>query len=125
MRKINVGGKPYRTIWLGGDARTVEIIDQTRLPHKFVTVELRSVDDAIAAIKTMQVRGAPLIGATAAYGMALAVAARDTANLPDGMKNLAFHLIFQSDKKTLTSQEVDKIMSKITKVLEENLWEVR
>ena len=46
-------------------------------------------------------------------------------NLPDGMKNLAFHLIFQSDKKTLTSQEVDKIMSKITKVLEEKLWEVR
>ena len=46
-------------------------------------------------------------------------------NLPEGMKNLAFHLIFQSDKKTLTSQEVDEIMSKITKVLEENLWEVR
>ena len=70
---MNVGGTPYRTIWLGDDGRTVEIIDQTRLPHEFVTVELGSLSDSVTAIKTMQVRGAPLIGATAAYGLALAM----------------------------------------------------
>src|SRR5580693_4373066 len=63
-----------RTIWLGADGRTVEIIDQTRLPHELVIVGLETLDDAARAIATMQVRGAPLIGATAAYGMALAAA---------------------------------------------------
>ncbi len=75
---MNVGGKPYRTIWLGADGRTVEIIDQTRLPHDFVTVELHTLDDAVVAIRSMQVRGAPLIGATAAYGICLALAADDS-----------------------------------------------
>jgi len=70
-----VNGKPYRTIWLADDGRTVEIIDQTLLPHRFVTVGLRDLIDVVTAIKTMQVRGAPLIGATAAYGICLAVAA--------------------------------------------------
>jgi methylthioribose-1-phosphate isomerase len=71
---MNVGGRPMRTIWLGGDGRTVEIIDQTRLPHELVVARLENVVDAARAIRTMQVRGAPLIGATAAYGMALATA---------------------------------------------------
>ncbi len=70
---MNVDGKPYRTIWPGGDGRTVEIIDQTRLPHEFVTVVLRTPDDAVHAIRSMQVRGAPLIGVTAAYGVCLAL----------------------------------------------------
>ena len=70
---MNVDGKPYRTIWPGGDGRTVEIIDQTRLPHELVTVVLRTVDDAVHAILSMQVRGAPLIGVTAAYGVCLAL----------------------------------------------------
>ena len=59
---MNVGGRAYRTIWLARDGRTVEIIDQTRLPHEFATVTLRSVDDVVHAIRSMQVRGAPLIG---------------------------------------------------------------
>ncbi len=63
---MNVGGKAYRTIWQREDGRTVEIIDQTRLPHEFVTVVLRTLDDAVDAIRSMQVRGAPLIGVTAA-----------------------------------------------------------
>jgi methylthioribose-1-phosphate isomerase len=71
---MNVGGRPMRTIWLGEDGRTVEIIDQTRLPHELVVVELRGLDDAARAISTMQVRGAPLIGAAAAYGIAVAMA---------------------------------------------------
>ena len=70
---MNINGKPTRTIWLADDGWSVAIIDQTRLPHVFEVAELRSVDDAARAIKTMQVRGAPLIGVTAAYGMALAM----------------------------------------------------
>jgi methylthioribose-1-phosphate isomerase len=68
---MKIGGKAYRTIWLGSDGKSVEIIDQTKLPHKFETVTLRTLEDAARAISTMQVRGAPLIGATAAYGVAL------------------------------------------------------
>ncbi len=64
-----------RTIWPGEDGRTVEVIDQTKLPHALEVVRLASVEDAAVAIETMMVRGAPLIGATAAYGMALALSA--------------------------------------------------
>ena len=68
-----VDGQPYRTIWLGDDGATVEFIDQTRLPFEFVVVGLETLEDAAKAIRTMQVRGAPLIGAAAAYGVALAM----------------------------------------------------
>ena len=64
--------KKLRTIWLEPDEKTVKIIDQRRLPHEFVLVDLHSVDDVITAIKDMYVRGAPLIGATGAYGVYLA-----------------------------------------------------
>ena len=72
---MNIAGKPYRTIWLAKDGWSVEIIDQTKLPHELVVVSLKAIEDAARAIKTMQVRGAPLIGATAAYGMCLALRA--------------------------------------------------
>lgn len=72
---MNVDGTHYRTIWLAEDGWSVEIIDQTRLPFEFVTVPLKNVDDAATAIADMWVRGAPLIGATAAHGMALAMQA--------------------------------------------------
>ena len=72
---MKVDGKPYRTIWLGADGTTVQAIDQTLLPHRFVVRDSTTVEDAERAIRTMIVRGAPLIGATAAYGMALAMAA--------------------------------------------------
>ncbi|MDA1089939.1 MAG: S-methyl-5-thioribose-1-phosphate isomerase [Proteobacteria bacterium] len=68
-----VDGKPTRTIWLGDNGETVEIIDQTKLPFEFAVVGMNSLDDAAVAIADMLVRGAPLIGATAAYGMALAM----------------------------------------------------
>ena len=71
---MNVHGAPYRTIWVGDDGRSVHIIDQTRLPHEFVTRTLNTVVDAAEAIRNMRVRGAPLIGATAAYGVCLALA---------------------------------------------------
>src|SRR5689334_21365715 len=71
---MRVNGKPYRTIWLADDGRMVRIIDQTLLPHRFEIVDLRDLAAAVTAIKTMQVRGAPLIGAAAAYGICLAMA---------------------------------------------------
>ena len=70
---MKVEGQPYRTIWLSENGWAVNIIDQTKLPFEFVVVGLETLDDAARAIRTMQVRGAPLIGATAAYGMALAM----------------------------------------------------
>lgn len=72
---MKVNGTAYRTIWPGEDGASVEIIDQTRLPHVFETTLLRTLEDAARAIVTMQVRGAPLIGATAAYGLWLAMLA--------------------------------------------------
>lgn len=70
---MKVHGVDWRPIQPGPDGRSVVIIDQTRLPHHFETVELRSRDEAAHAIRAMLVRGAPLIGATAAYGVALAM----------------------------------------------------
>jgi methylthioribose-1-phosphate isomerase len=68
---VNISGIHYRTIW-PTDEGTVRVIDQSRLPFEFGTLELSSVAEAAQAIRTMTVRGAPLIGATAAYGLALA-----------------------------------------------------
>jgi methylthioribose-1-phosphate isomerase len=68
---MKIKGKEYQTIWFKN--KIVKIIDQTMLPHKFIIKDLISVTDAINAIKTMEVRGAPLIGATAAYGLVLAI----------------------------------------------------
>jgi methylthioribose-1-phosphate isomerase len=70
---VNVDGVPYRTIWLADDGWSVEIIDQTRLPHEFIIARLNTWQDAVRAISDMLVRGAPLIGVTGAYGMCLAM----------------------------------------------------
>src|SRR6266566_9718185 len=70
---MKVDGRHTRTIWLEPDGWSVGAIDQTRLPHRFETVRLATLEDAVRAIATMQVRGAPLIGATAAYGVCLAL----------------------------------------------------
>jgi methylthioribose-1-phosphate isomerase len=85
---LKVGGKPYRTLWLAEDGWSVGIIDQTRLPVEFAVARLSSLTDTAGAIRSMQVRGAPLIGVAAAYGVCLALredpsdhalaAARDT-----------------------------------------------
>ncbi len=69
---MKISGTHYRTIWPTA-AGSVRVIDQSRLPFEFATVDLNTLDDAVHAIRTMVVRGAPLIGATAAYGMALAL----------------------------------------------------
>ncbi len=70
---MKIGGKTFRTIWLADDACSVQVIDQTRLPFAFEVVTLSDVGEAADAIRGMTVRGAPLIGATAAYGLALAM----------------------------------------------------
>ena len=68
---MHINGKAFRTIWFQNNI--VKIIDQTKLPHQFIIKDLKTVKDSINAIKNMEVRGAPLIGATAAYGLVLAI----------------------------------------------------
>ena len=68
---MKIEGKDYKTIWF--EDNKVKIIDQTKFPHKFSIKELKTCDDAVIAIKNMEVRGAPLIGATAAYGLVLSI----------------------------------------------------
>jgi methylthioribose-1-phosphate isomerase len=87
---VKVNGRPYRTLWPGADGASVEIIDQTRLPHEFAVARLGSADEAAHAIRAMLVRGAPLIGATAAYGLWLALRA-DTSDA--GLRAAASNLL--------------------------------
>jgi methylthioribose-1-phosphate isomerase len=72
---MKVDGKPMRTIWLEPDGWSVGIIDQTALPHRFITARLTTLEDVAHAIRAMMIRGAPLIGATTAYGVCLALRA--------------------------------------------------
>ncbi|MDH5556540.1 MAG: S-methyl-5-thioribose-1-phosphate isomerase [Alphaproteobacteria bacterium] len=83
---MKIDGTHYRSIWPHKDGDWVEIIDQTRLPYEFGVLALSTMEDAAHAIRVMQVRGAPLIGATAAYGMALAMRADPSdANLSEAL----------------------------------------
>ena len=85
---MKINGRHYRTIWLSPDGWSVEIIDQTQLPHRLVTMPLTSCAQAAHAIQSMQVRGAPLIGATAAYGLCLAL--RGDATDASLARNIAY-----------------------------------
>ena len=90
MRRMNVNNIPTRTIRPAPQQRAVDIIDQTALPHEYRTLRLASLEDTAHAIRSMQVRGAPLIGATAAYGVALALAQQaDDATLAAAVATLA------------------------------------
>jgi len=80
---MKIDTETLRPIWLADDLKTVKIIDQRRLPHEFITVDLKTADDAIMAIKDMYVRGAPLIGVTAAYGVFLAALNCSGDQVPD------------------------------------------
>lgn len=86
---MNIDGKSWRTIWLGEDCRSVAVIDQTRLPHHLEICSLDSLEQAAAAIRTMVVRGAPLIGVTGAYGLMLAL----QADPGDASLGAAFELL--------------------------------
>ncbi|MEE8444962.1 MAG: S-methyl-5-thioribose-1-phosphate isomerase, partial [Alphaproteobacteria bacterium] len=85
---MKIDGVSYRSIWPHADGVSVEIVDQTRLPHELAVLRLATMEDAAHAIRIMQVRGAPLIGATAAYGVALAMLA-DASNLGQAIETLA------------------------------------
>ena len=105
---MKIEGKEYRTIWYEGNI--VKIIDQTKLPHQFIIKELKTVKDAIKAIKTMEVRGAPLIGGTAAYGLALAV---QENNNPEFLKKSAEELIQSRPTAINLKWAVDRMMKKL------------
>ncbi len=102
---------PLRPIWLDDSLDTVKIIDQRLLPHKLVIVDLKTVDNVITAIKDMYVRGAPLIGVTAAYGVYLSVLsllknqAEDKAFLQDFDK-MSYVKNLLSEKKYKTEEIV-------------------
>ena len=81
---MKIDGVPSRTIWLQPDGWSVGILDQTALPHVVERLTLKTVEDAAHAVKTMQARGAPLIGVTAAYGIALAMRADPSDTALDG-----------------------------------------
>src|SRR5277367_4157500 len=89
---MNYQGKRWRTIWRNEDGATIGVIDQRLLPHEFKTMTLRTMEDCAEAIRNMTVRGAPLIGATAAYGMCLA--------LRDDPSNTGFSLAYSVLHKT-------------------------
>ena len=105
---MKIEGKEYRTIWYEGNI--VKIIDQTKLPHQFIIKELKTVKDAIKAIKTMEVRGAPLIGGTAAYGLALAV---QENNNPEFLKKSAEELIQSRPTAINLKWAVDRMIKKL------------
>ena len=106
---MKIEGKEYRTIWY--ENNIVKIIDQTKLPHKFIIKELKTVKDTIQAIKIMEVRGAPLIGGTAAYGIALAV--QENQDL-EFIKKSADQLIQSRPTAINLKWAVDRMMKKIS-----------
>ncbi len=106
---MKIEGKEYRTIWYQGNV--VKIIDQTKLPHQFIIKDLKSVKDAINAIKEMEVRGAPLIGGTAAYGIVLAV---QENNDPEFIKKSAEELIQSRPTAINLKWAVDRMMKKLS-----------
>ena len=113
---MRIEGKEYRTIWF--ENNVVKIIDQTKLPHQFVIKELKIVNDAINAIKVMEVRGAPLIGATAAYGLALAV---QENNDPEFIKKSAKELIQSRPTAINLKWAVDRMIKKLTGINSDQL----
>ncbi len=108
---MKIDGKEYRTIWFDEKSQTVKIIDQTKLPHQFLIKDLKTVKDAINAIKIMEVRGAPLIGGTAAYGIVLAIMEK---NDPNFIKKSSEDLIQSRPTAINLKWAVDRMMKKLS-----------
>ena len=108
---MKIEGKDYRTIWF--ENNVVKIIDQTKLPHSFVIKDLKNVSDAINAIKVMEVRGAPLIGATAAFGLVLSILENNDQSF---LKNSAEELIKSRPTAINLKWAVDRMMQKLSGV---------
>jgi len=115
---MKIEGKEYRTIWF--ENNVVKIIDQTKLPHQFVIKDLKTVKEAINAIKGMEVRGAPLIGATAAYGLVLAILENNDQSF---LKKKAEDLIQSRPTAINLKWAVDRMMNKLSGVNSEKILE--
>ena len=116
---MRIEGKEYRTIWYENDV--VKIINQTKLPHKFAIKELKTVKDAVHAIKTMEVRGAPLIGGTAAYGIALA--AQENHN-HEFVKKSAEELTQARPTAINLKWAVDRMMKKLSGINSDQILDI-
>ena len=118
-KKMKIEGKSYKTIWF--ENNLVKIIDQTKLPHQFIIKDLKTVKDSINAIKTMEVRGAPLIGATAAYGLVLSI-----------IENSDLSFLNKSSEELIASRPtainlkwaVDRMMKKLTGINEKDILNI-
>jgi len=110
---MKIADKEYRTIWFDEQNQIVKIIDQTKLPHQFRIKDLKTVNDVINAIKVMEVRGAPLIGGTAAYGIVLAIMEN---NNPNFIKQSAELLIKSRPTAINLKWAVDRMMKKLLEV---------
>ena len=106
---MQINGKAYRTIWF--ENNIVKIIDQTKLPHQFTIKDLKTVKDSINAIKTMEVRGAPLIGATAAYGLVLSVLEKNNQSF---LQRSSEDLIASRPTAINLKWAVDRMMKKLS-----------
>ena len=108
---MKINETKYRTIWF--ENNTVKIIDQTKLPHKFIIKDLKTVSDAINAIKVMEVRGAPLIGATAAYGLVLSIIEKNDLSF---LEKSSKDLIASRPTAINLKWAVDRMMKKLSGV---------
>ena len=108
---MKIEGKEYRTIWFDEKSGSVKIIDQTKLPHQFIIKDLKTTKDAIDAIKNMEVRGAPLIGATAAYGLVLSIIENNDQTF---LKKSSENLINSRPTAINLKWAVDRMMKKIS-----------
>jgi methylthioribose-1-phosphate isomerase len=116
---MQINGKTYRTIWF--DNNVVKIIDQTKLPHKFIIKDLKTTQDAINAIKTMEVRGAPLIGATAAYGLVLSIIEKNDQSF---LKKSSENLIASRPTAVNLKWAVDRMMKKLSGINTEEILKI-
>ena len=116
---MKIEGKEHRTIWF--ENNIVKIIDQTKLPHQFIIKDIKTIKESINAIKTMEVRGAPLIGATAAYGLVLAII---ESNDQYFIKKSAEDLINSRPTAINLKWAVDRVMNKLLGVNSDKILDV-
>ena len=116
---MKIAGKEYKTIWFKNNV--VKIIDQTKLPHQFIIKDLKTVKDAINAIKKMEVRGAPLIGATAAYGIVLSIIEKNDQTF---LHKSARDLIDTRPTAINLKWAVDRMIKKLTGVNSDKILEI-
>ncbi|MDC1344440.1 S-methyl-5-thioribose-1-phosphate isomerase [Pelagibacteraceae bacterium] len=116
---MRIESKEYKTIWY--EDNVVKIIDQTKLPHQFIIKDLKTVKDAVNAIKIMEVRGAPLIGGTAAYGMVLAI--QENKN-PDFIKKSSKDLVESRPTAINLKWAVDRMMKKLSGINSDQILDI-